>query len=102
MEGSVPSKFVRYCLSSQYVIGKKILNVLKKDVYLFNINGKFNGATTKLIDGYRYVENEEGDVGVLSVAAQETFPSVNTYNQFVVNNTDLVSDNYSVIMVYTA
>lgn len=76
------AKFVRASLVKQLDLAKELQSSLGRAVYLFDGSGKFVGAESKLSGSIRYLENAEGMIGLLSVAAQESFRAANTYMQF--------------------
>jgi len=80
---SVASHFVRVSLGFQIDIAKKVKDGLRKDkIYVFDTSKTFDNAQDKVWSGFRYKQTVDGKVGVLSVAAQATFETANTYRQY--------------------
>lgn len=96
-------KFTKESIKVQIEVAKSVLTVLKKDVYLFDLSKKFKNAAVKVLEPhyYRYLEAINGDVGVLSMTAQITFPSTEDFMQFVdVPNQKLKVTEEYIILIY--
>lgn len=80
--GKLAGRFVRKSLDVQFDIADKVSKLLNSSIILFSADkSKFNNASVLSVDNYRYYRAATGEIGVLSLAAQEVFASTNTYLQ---------------------
>lgn len=77
------SLFTRTSIKFQQDSALKVVLSLNKDViYVFDETKHFQNADDKTYNGIRYKQATDGKIALLSIAAQQVFPTFNTYNQF--------------------
>lgn len=102
VDSKVAAKFVRSCLDEQRRLAGLARDTLQCNVVLFTLDETdFLNAEVKMVNNIRVLYNKNKNIyGVLSIASQNTFNTVNTYLQYTSNMTTVTSDLVRVTLTY--